>query len=149
MFRFSRSLVAALMALSTTGAMAEDRVAEDQTPTGKFMTATEVKPILGATKGNWVAVREWEGQDLIYITHLLSWRCGLFEVRYAVNGGEQMTWPLPDCDAATYTPGAIPTDADIYTTLPLKSVETVEIELLYDDLTTEQASFERQAVLLP
>ena len=149
MFRISRPLLTSLVMVAATVTLAEDRVAEDQTPTGKFMTATEVKPILGATKGNWVAVREWEGQDLIYFTHLLSWRCGLYEVRYSVNGGEQMTWTLPDCDAATYTPGAIPADADIYTTLPLKSVETVEIELLYDDLTTEQASFERQAVLLP
>ena len=28
----------------------DHRVAEDQTPTGKFLTAGEVRPILGATK---------------------------------------------------------------------------------------------------
>ena len=137
------------VSLGTVSALAQDRVAEDQTPTGKFLTASEVKPILGATKGNWIAVREWEGQDLIYFTHLLSWRCGLYEIRYTVNGGEQLSWPIPDCDPATHTVGAIPEDAAIYTELQLKSVETITVELLYDDLSTETATFERAAVLIP
>lgn len=132
-----------------TVVLAEDRVAEDQTPSGKFLTATEVKPILGATKANWIGVREWEGQDLIYFTHLLSWRCGLYEIRYSVNGGDQQMWPVPACDPDTHTVGAIPDGAAIYTTLPLKSVETVDIELLYDDLTTESGSYQRSAVLIP
>lgn len=137
------------VSLGTVSALAQDRVAEDQTPTGKFLTASEVKPILGATKGNWIAVREWEGQDLIYFTHLLSWRCGLYEIRYTVNEGEQLSWPIPDCDPATHTVGAIPEDAAIYTELPLKSVETITVDLLYDDLSTETATFERAAVLIP
>lgn len=141
---------AAFSALAVAGvASAQDRVAEDQTPTGKFLTASEVKPILGATKGNWIAVREWEGQDLIYFTHLLSWRCGLYEIRYTVNGGVQQVWPFPDCDPATHTMGVIPEGTAIYTELPLKSVESVAVELLYDDLSTETATFERAAVLIP
>lgn len=136
-------------AADPVSAASQDYVAEDQTPTGKFLTATEVKPILGATKANWIAVREWEGRDLLYFTHLLSWRCGLHEIRYQVNDGPQEIWAFPPCDPATATPGAIPSDLAIYDSFPLGSVEQVAIELLYDDLTTESAMFERQAVLMP
>ncbi len=151
MFKFLRVPLGAAFAcmVFSTAVTAQDRVAEDQTPSGKFLTATEVKPILDATKGNWIAVREWEGQDLIYFTHILSWRCGLFEIRYSVNGGAQKLWPIPECDPNTHTVGAIPDNADIYDTLPLQSVETVTVELLYDDLTTTRAEFERGAVLIP
>ncbi len=141
------------VAMALTGpatlAAAQDRVTEDQTSTGKFLTATEVKPILSATQSNWIAVREWEGQDLIYFTHLLSWRCGLYEIRYAVNGGEVQLWDFPDCNPANHTLGAIPEDAPIYAVQPLKSVQTVTIELLYDDLSTERVEFKREAVLIP
>lgn len=122
--------------------------AEDQTPTGRFLTAGEVKPILSATVGSWIAVREYEGQDLLYFTHLLSWRCGLYELRYRVNSDEAALWPLPACDES-YTPGLIPEGAEIYLTLPLGSVERVEIELLYDDLSTDVTAFERGAILIP
>ncbi|MDC0739635.1 hypothetical protein N6L24_15200 [Cognatishimia sp. SS12] len=148
------SLQAAVMACAfgmagQTGAEEGARQAEDQTPTGKFLTASEVKPILTATKGNWIAVRAWEGQDLLYFTQLLSWRCGLYEIRYQINAGEMQSWPVPDCDAASYTPASIPEDADIYASFPLNAIEAVTIELLYDDLSTDSVRYERAAVMIP
>ncbi len=130
-------------------AFAQEFTAEDQAPTGKFLTATEVRPILTATKANWIAVREWEGQDLLYFTQLLSWRCGLHQVRYSVNGQEPKIWPLPACDTQSYTPASIPSDAHIYVSLPLSSVETISVDLLYDDMTTDQEEYLRAAILIP
>ncbi|MGR3714718.1 MAG: hypothetical protein ACU0A6_16540 [Shimia sp.] len=131
-------------------ALAEgDRVAEDQTPTGKFLTATEVRPILDATQANWVAVREYEGQDLIYFTHLLSWRCGLFEVQYTINEGPRTVFTIPECAPDIANAMAIPDGTVIYIARPLGSVQTIKIDVLYDDLGTASASFDRAAVLIP
>lgn len=131
-------------------AMAEGGFAkEDQSPTGKFLTATEVRPILEATQGNWIAVREYNGQDLLYFTHLLSWRCGLHQVRFAVNGGALEVFDLPPCDVEGPSPAAIPAEALIYLGYPLGSIETIDVELLYDDLGKAMAHFERKAVQIP
>ncbi|WP_272005608.1 hypothetical protein [Roseovarius sp. ZX-A-9] len=125
-------------------------VAEPQEPSGKFTTATEVKPILGMTRGNWVAVREYDGQDLLYFTHLLSWRCGLHQIRYSLNDGPMQVWPMPPCLEGTATPNAILTDEGLpYIAQPLGSIGSVTVELLYDDLTEESAAFSRSDVLMP
>ena len=138
----------AAIALSAATALAESpTVAEDQTPTGQFLTATEVRPILAATQGSWVAVREFNGQDLLYFTHLLSWRCGLYEIKFSVNGDEMQSFPMAECDVNA--PMTVPSDATIYLEYPLGSIETIDVELLYDDLGTEQASFERAKVMIP
>ena len=125
-------------------------VAEPQVPTGKFTTATEVKPILEMTKANWVAVREYDGQDLLYVTHLLSWRCGLLQLRYAVNGGEMVDWPLPPCLLDTATPNAIRTEDGLpFVAFDLGSIDSVSVEITYDDLSTDSATFQRSDVLMP
>lgn len=125
-------------------------VAEPQVPTGKFTTAVEVKPILTATKGSWVAVREFDGKDLVYVTQVLSWRCGLLSMSFAVNGGTPEVWDMPPCHIDTASPNAItPEDGLIYRTYPLGSVQSVTIGLTYDDLTTDSATFERAQVLMP
>jgi hypothetical protein len=124
-------------------------VAEPQVPTGKFTTATEIKPIMTATKGNWVAVREYDGRDLVYLTQVLSWRCGLVGVRVALNGGPMQDWPLPPCQIDTAQPNAIPQDAKIYESYPLKSVNALDVEIIYDDLSRDSAHFERNQVLMP
>ncbi|WP_246139386.1 hypothetical protein [Falsiphaeobacter marinintestinus] len=124
--------------------------AEPQTPMGKFTTATEVRPILSATKSSWVAVREYDGQDLLYVTHLFAWRCGLAELKVGVNGGLPQVWPLPPCHVNTASPNAITeTDGLPYVRFPLGSVETIEVHVTYDDLGTDMALFDRTSVLMP
>jgi len=109
-------------------------VAEPQNGTGKFTTATEIKPIMQATRGNWVAVREYGGQDLLYVTHIWGWRCGLHAMAISVNGETMQNWPLPACP---------------YLTLKQGAVQTIEIQLVYDDLSMDRATFERGNVLIP
>ena len=103
-------------AAAANQAPAVDFEAEDQTPSGKFTTATEVKPILDMTKANWVALREYQGQDLLYVTHLMAWRCGLHEMRYSVNGEPMQVWPMPN----SFPPAAMPTGCS--GTIPQPSV---------------------------
>ena len=124
--------------------------AEDQTPSGKFLTATEVKPILNATRGNWVAVREYEGKDYVYVTHLWSWRCGLAAIAISVNDEPMQNWPMPPCHTEFSTPNAILND-DPNPLLTFKpgSVQTVKIQVVYDDLSMDSASFARGDVLIP
>lgn len=121
---------------------------EKQVATGKFLTALEVKPILAATVGNWVALRDYGGQDLLYFTHLLAWRCGLFEIRYAVNGGPEQVFEAEPCYIDTNAPAAIKTDRP-YLTFPPGSVQEVAVHLIYDDATDETQRFPRKAILMP
>ena len=125
-------------------------VAEPQTPSGRFTTATEVKPILNATKGNWIHVREFDGKDLLYVTHLWSWRCGLLEMRVGINGNDPEVWPLPDCHLDQPSPAAIlDSDGLPYAEFGLGAIAMIEIEITYDDLSTDSAKFNRQGMLIP
>ncbi|WP_407493215.1 hypothetical protein [Pseudooceanicola sp. MF1-13] len=124
--------------------------ADPQTPTGKFTTATEVKPILSMTKPQWIGVREYDGQDLVYVTQIMAWRCGLAGLRLAVNDADLADWPLPPCHADSPAPNALlPEDGLPYRAFPLGSVDTVTVEVIYDDLTTDAGVFLRQNVLIP
>lgn len=125
-------------------------VAEPQTPTGRFTTATEVRPILTATRGSWILVREFNGKDLLYVTHLWAWRCGLVEIRIGINGNPPAVWPMPDCHLDQPSPGAITEDDGLpYGEFALGSIAMIEVELTYDDLTTDSAKFNRNGMLLP
>ncbi|EAR50159.1 hypothetical protein OG2516_15764 [Oceanicola granulosus HTCC2516] len=124
---------------------------EPQIATGKFTTAIEVKPILGMTKANWVAVRDYEGQDLLYFTHLLSWRCGLWDISYGLNGAppEQVVAMEP-CHEDTATPNAMSDPAfQPYIALPPGSVESIYVQVTFDDGTGDFARFERAQIEIP
>ncbi|APE45452.1 hypothetical protein BOO69_12050 [Sulfitobacter alexandrii] len=125
-------------------------VAENQTPGGRFTTAAEVKPILNATRGNWVALREYDGKDLLYVTHLWSWRCGLSALAISVNDEPMQNWPLPPCHLQTATPNAITeTDGLPYLSLRGGGVARITVQIVYDDLSMDAQTFERSAVLMP
>ncbi|ROU00228.1 hypothetical protein EAT49_13305 [Histidinibacterium lentulum] len=123
---------------------------EPQVPTGRFTTAVEVKPILAATRGSWVAVREWEGQDWVYFTHLLSWRCGLHEIRFGLNGAPpEEILEMEPCHEETMQPNALISDLPIWRTYPPGSVQSITMEVTFDDNTTERHEVTRAEILLP
>lgn len=135
-----------------SGDDAASREPEPQIATGKFTTALEVRPILSMTKPNWVAVRAYEGQDLLYFTHLLSWRCGIWDIRYGLNGAPAETvYAMEPCHEDMAQPNAMSDVANFlpYVTLPLNSVESISVEITYDDGTTETAQFNRAEVQIP
>lgn len=128
------------------------RAPETELPSGKYTTAVEVKPILGMTKTSWVAVRLYEGNDLLYFTHLMAWRCGLWEIRYGINGAPADTvFAMEPCNTDYAQPNAM-IDMDnfpVYVTLPPNSVESVYVEILFDDGTTEFMRANRGDILIP
>ncbi|MFN3972287.1 MAG: hypothetical protein ACK4L4_13105 [Gemmobacter sp.] len=122
------------------------------TATGQqFTTAAEVRPILEMTKANWVAVREYDGQDLLYFTHLLAWRCGMNAVRFSVNTANvDHEWPLEPCYEGTASPNAIKAETHPpFTAFPLGSVGSVVVVVELDDGSFLPASYERAQILLP
>jgi len=129
-------------------ANAQEFLAEPQDASGKFITATEIKMILPHTKAQWIAVRPYEGQDLLYFTNLLAWRCGLHQIRYSVNGAEMKVLEMEPCYVDEGAPNALKVDGAIlpFLSFPLNTIVTIKLELLYDDLSQETAEYDRGAV---
>ncbi len=114
----------------------------------QYTTAAEVRPILDATKSKWVSVREYDGKDLLYFTHLMAWRCGIDKIFFAVNGGAETRWKGEACYDGEVQPNAIKaTDVLPFVTFPLGSVNSVTIRLEYDDGSSDSASYERGKIL--
>jgi hypothetical protein len=135
-----RALFTALM----LAALASPATAEN------FTTAAEVRPILDATRASWIAVREYDGRDLIYFTHLFAWRCGLSAVHYGLNGAEPETAvELEACHEESPTPGEIRETELIDISEAPGSVKSVTVKITYDDGSEDRQSFERKAVLIP
>ncbi len=112
-----------------------------------FTTAAEVKPILEMTKANWVAVREFNGQDLLYFTHLESWRCGLDQIRYFVNEGKPRVREMEPCHEDSNTPNALLLEDHLpFDVHPLGSIDSVTVEVTFDDGEVALETFERAAV---
>ena len=113
----------------------------------QMSTAAEGKPILQMTKGNWIALREFNGQDLLYFTHLEVFRCGLTQIRYVINEDKPSVWKTEPCEGDE-TFSEIGADRLPYAVFDLKSVGSVRIELTYDDGTVETETYPRAAILM-
>jgi len=127
-FRLIAQAVAAL-ALAAVLAGAPARGTE-----GPIPLAT-VKQAVNATAANWIAFRNFNGEQLLYFTQLVSWKCGLREIRYALNSSHiSETWPLPDCDPQN--PYYLdPASAQLYTGFPPGSVKFVSVQVVFSDGT--------------
>lgn len=92
------------------------------------------KKILEMTSSNWVSFRDFNGQQLIYFTHLEVYRCGISEVRYSLNTDRlDREWKLADCDPKK--PHALPEDYLPYLTLPLGTAQSIVVQLTFIDGT--------------
>ena len=117
------------------------------TAQAQMVDAAQIRPILDATKKSWVAVREWEGRDLIYFTHLLTWRCGLDKIEYSVNStAADQNWAFFPCDETSSNPMALAPGQKIYTGFDLNSVQTVTVKITYDDGGQDTVTFKRAAI---
>ena len=130
-------LIAALLALGLP--------AQAQT----FTTAAEIMPILEATRANWVALRPWDGKELLYFTHLESWRCGIAEVRFSVNStAATRAWTMDPCFEGTAQPNAIAADRLPYTDLPADLAQTVSVLVILKDGTELRQDYARAQILM-
>lgn len=114
----------------------------------QFLTAAEVKPILDMTRDNWLAVRLYDGNDLLYFTQLVTFRCGLEAVYYGLNGNiPDQLLPMEPCHEGTAAPGAMdPVKYPPYITLPAGSVHSVTLMMMYDDGDLQEVTFERAQI---
>lgn len=116
-----------------------------------WTTGAEVEPILNMTKANWIAVREWEGEDWLYFTHLVVYRCGMEQVRYFVNTGKPRVREFEPCHEGENPPFAIKMEGGNtpYDRHPLGSIENVTVEITLDNGVVLHETFERSAIKMP
>ena len=81
----------------------------------------------------WVAFREYNGQQWIYFTTLITLHCRLEEIKYSINSDAlDQSFPLPRCNPSL--PFSMPNDVgpdDIAIALPLGSADTISIQVSF------------------
>lgn len=136
-----RMIFAALVALGLT-APAQAQM---------FTTVEQVKPILSMTQGNWIAVREFNGKDVLYFTHLATYRCALSGISYGINSdlpilkfeAEPCYWQEPTPFVQKTENGFLP-----YVEFPLNSIRFVTVQITYTDGSVETVKFDRAGVAI-
>ncbi|MAM60297.1 MAG: hypothetical protein CMH11_02285 [Maritimibacter sp.] len=112
------------------------------------VVAQDAKQILTLTKASWVAVREYDGNDLLYFTNLLAWRCGVDRIRFSVNGERLAPLEHEPCHEDEAAPNALYAEDILpYLTYPLGSVQSVTVEVSFPDGSEETGEYQRGAVL--
>lgn len=98
-----------------------------------FTTAGEVRPILTATRSNWVGLRESGGQDILDFQQIAAWRCGLRAVHYRVNGGGEQALAMEACYEGDLRPNVIREASRWLMGHGGGSVQSVSVRITYDD----------------
>ena len=81
----------------------------------------------------WVAFREFNG-ELVYFSHLVSYRCGIAKVRYGLGDGPaDKVFKLPPCDPAD--PNSVPEKTTLSMKVPPKTA-SMQVQLTYVDGST-------------
>ena len=81
----------------------------------------------------WVAFRNYDGQQWVYFTTLVTLHCRLGEIKYSINSDAlDRTFPLPRCNPSL--PFSIPTDGGADTIaiqLPLGTADTISVQVSF------------------
>ncbi len=95
----------------------------------------QLKGMVEASKDRWVAFRNWNGRQWIYLTIPLTYHCGIKEMRYSLNGTDLAErWPVPDCNPQM--PFNIDREkAQVYRAFDPGTVGSVSLQLVYTDGT--------------
>jgi TolA-binding protein len=98
-------------------------------PSGELAAGS--KQILEQLWTSWVEFDSGGNTGLLYFTQLLSYRCGIKEVRYSLDGSEPDTvFDMPPCDEKD--PYAIPYEAKTFLKVG-KGVKSVSVQVTYSD----------------
>ena len=119
-----------ILVLAATLLFTEEANAEGRKPSTEM-----TKQALEMTSGQWIAFRNYDGQQWIYFTQLVSWKCGLNLIRYSINNERlDQEFPLPVCNPQA--PFASDPETDqLYLRLPLGTAKTVAVQVVYGDGT--------------
>lgn len=94
------------------------------------------KDILERFTTGWLAFRDWDGRKLLYFTHLISYRCAIQQVRYALDSDTpDQVFDTGPCDPDN--PHAIPSSgpgSTVHIDIPARTA-FVSVELFYRDGT--------------
>lgn len=90
------------------------------------------KQILPMTKASWIAFRNYGGQQLVYFTHLVVYRCGLSEIRYSINSDAlDQRFAMPPCEPDR--PNAIPSDFLPFVSLSPGTADSIAVQVVFAD----------------
>lgn len=100
------------------------------------MPPEQMKKLLKMTQKSWVSFRDFNGQQLIYFTHLEAYTCGINEVHYSINTDDlDKVWTLQPCVSDGFS--KIRTDL-ILLKLPLGTAKSIDVQLTFKDGTKSE-----------